>query len=1368
MSTTEEQEKKQNEEKQEGKKEEKKEVTLEEKREAMSARAQRAQESRRKAAISKRERRWRLEGQARRKELAIMRYEDVLSLRTEVTQRRTRLLNLVAARLKRSDNNNRIRHIAEDQAKKVIGKQVDKGWYQGSHVYASSPNIISQFGSSENDGHTDSITCMSVDPSERFLFTTSRDNSVQVWNIDTGTPIATYNGHKGAVTVCKLLTVELPRCPQTYGKSQSMAEAIQLSAKDFGPHTSEVPTIRVAHTLFTTAQDFTVRKWDPRLRGWITFDQALTVVKEAHHQIIHDIALSPNGEHLATCSADGTIVLWNMRRMLKIFTFVGHRDSVTSVCFSKDPDGQFLVSSSGATDATIKMWDTYVWERLSTDPEPKEYVRVHCGVYKGHVMSSGVQIVHHTTQTPLLLPSDTIGKKQDTDTEEDSDNDPTEDTEEENNTSLNLNRPVGEGKRGLPPIIPETPEEERIRLETERNLALKKAKAIAKERNKWRIFRKTKKGNNETKSVRSAIKPRFEDRDPIAARGGLVRTFCVRKTGQAWLGHTGWVNHVCFSHSGRRVASASCDHTIRLWNPTNGKRRAVLVGHTDWVMHCTFSLDDKTIISGSADQSVRLWDVQTRLPLHVLRGHRDTVNQCIFLKSGRILSCGADKKIIYWQVAPLPPLPPPLVEVTHVDTDFFNVRWVVPSGMGRPLTGYCYQVRGGYRAAMGLKANDVDLTPLEYAQGHEWGPDQLISIREEMKIEGELLIPGGLYQMRVAAISKVGQGSFSDPCRLVRLHATEPGKILRPSIEAVSPTTLSISWKQPRMMGARILHYRVQIQGGNYTFATCEDIIVTSVDARKGAIYVLKLLKKQNKLEIEGMKETEEMTDTEKRRLNVRKAIMKREMKKKRRALQATQKNAHIGEGGLVAHTVTKLQPGYQYNFRVCAVNRLGSGLWSRATYSTSTSSIPPHTPIPPRIYGNKQKQVSVSWKPPYDNGAKIVQYYLRYAVVPPEETISKNQLKGKKKKKKKKKKKRKNKESDDDSESESEPDNDESDESDDDDDDEDDAVDKAEIKEEEKDPFADVKWTLKKLNSKQPWSTTIDYLEPATKYYFCLAAENDKGMSDYSSPAISATTATPPEAPSNTLAIATACNKMHVFWPKPYDNGAAVRSYILKRRAGGAKGQFGQDAVRIGALCKIPPPDVDHFGRPYGYKLLPDAIWLGTEVVDLRANTVYEFSIQGVNKYGVGVASYPTSEQPTHPPSLPKKLAPPTLYEETPDSCIIEWQVSPFDGGAEVTSYRLRRDTNKDNDWGNERVVKRGDGATEVDVPTKITLTADKDRIQKGKKYRYQVAAKTSAGMSPWSDASAEIKIPSKMEYIIINAERKKARKLEKNKNKQ
>ena len=75
------------------------------------------------------------------------------------------------------------------------------------------------------------------------------------------------------------------------------------------------------------------------------------------------------------------------------------------------------------------------------------------------------------------------------------------------------------------------------------------------------------------------------------------------------------------------------------------------------------------------------------------------------------------------------------------------------------------------------------------------------------------------------------------------------------------------------------------------------------------------------------MRIKEGMKEIEKRRLRVRRKMLKIEVKKKRRALLETKKMLKPGAGAMLATVVTGLMPGILYQYRVCAVNRVGAGL---------------------------------------------------------------------------------------------------------------------------------------------------------------------------------------------------------------------------------------------------------------------------------------------------------------------------------------------------------------------------------------------------------------------------------------------------------
>src|SRR5262249_139117 len=78
---------------------------------------------------------------------------------------------------------------------------------------------------------------------------------------------------------------------------------------------------------------------------------------------------------------------------------------------------------------------------------------------------------------------------------------------------------------------------------------------------------------------------------------------------------------VAFTPDGKTLASASYDHTIRLWDPATGRELLRLQGHTNYVMSVAFTPDGKTLVSGGNDGMGRIWDLKTRKELRSFQAH---------------------------------------------------------------------------------------------------------------------------------------------------------------------------------------------------------------------------------------------------------------------------------------------------------------------------------------------------------------------------------------------------------------------------------------------------------------------------------------------------------------------------------------------------------------------------------------------------------------------------------------------------------------------------------------------------------------------------------------------------------------------------
>jgi serine/threonine protein kinase/Tol biopolymer transport system component len=115
------------------------------------------------------------------------------------------------------------------------------------------------------------------------------------------------------------------------------------------------------------------------------------------------------------------------------------------------------------------------------------------------------------------------------------------------------------------------------------------------------------------------------------------------------LGHSAVVSSATWSPDGERVASASWDHTARVWSAGGGGEPIVLQGHSGIVTSVAWSPDGGRIASASNDDTVRVWSADgTGVPL-VLQGHSGIVTSVAWSPDGRrIASASNDDTVRVW------------------------------------------------------------------------------------------------------------------------------------------------------------------------------------------------------------------------------------------------------------------------------------------------------------------------------------------------------------------------------------------------------------------------------------------------------------------------------------------------------------------------------------------------------------------------------------------------------------------------------------------------------------------------------------------------------------------------------------------------
>ncbi|MDF5711913.1 MAG: NB-ARC domain-containing protein [Nostoc sp. S4] len=222
-------------------------------------------------------------------------------------------------------------------------------------------------------GHTGVVTSVAFNPKGEQLVSGSYDQTVKIWDIKTGKCLDTLEKHTNRIW-------SVAFHPQGHliasGGDDHAARVWELqtgnSTKTFQGHSNAVYGIAYSwqqNLLASGHEDQTIKLWDLNLNTLQSLKAGLQPfrVLHGHRNRIFSVAFSPNGEFLATGSADRTIKLWSPHTGQCLKTLHGHASWVWAIALS--PDGNLLASAS--YDHTIKIWDIRsgeCWQTLEGHP----------------------------------------------------------------------------------------------------------------------------------------------------------------------------------------------------------------------------------------------------------------------------------------------------------------------------------------------------------------------------------------------------------------------------------------------------------------------------------------------------------------------------------------------------------------------------------------------------------------------------------------------------------------------------------------------------------------------------------------------------------------------------------------------------------------------------------------------------------------------------------------------------------------------------------------------------------------------------------------------------------------------------------------
>ncbi|MCF2151706.1 serine/threonine protein kinase [Desmonostoc muscorum LEGE 12446] len=285
----------------------------------------------------------------------------------------------------------------------------------------------------------------------------------------------------------------------------------------------------------------------------ISLERILGSWNSVHSGAILSLAISRDGQTLASGSNDKTIKVWNLNSRKEVRTFTGHATQVNSVAIS--PDGQTLVSCG--YDKKIKIWNVNNGEEISS-------IIVNFDVISVAISPKQQTFITGSSNGQVAL----------------------------------FNLKAGEYIRTL------TTHESRVS-----SLAISSNYVAS---GSWDATIKVWPKSTFAGHLKGISSVAISSNQQILVSASEDTTIIIWNldTGEqiyTLSGHSNPVNCVAISPDGQTVVSGSDDEKIKVWDLSNGQEVYSINAHLDGVNALVFTPDGQTLVSGGKDTTIKVW-----------------------------------------------------------------------------------------------------------------------------------------------------------------------------------------------------------------------------------------------------------------------------------------------------------------------------------------------------------------------------------------------------------------------------------------------------------------------------------------------------------------------------------------------------------------------------------------------------------------------------------------------------------------------------------------------------------------------------------------------------------------------------------------